>query len=71
MRFELTEEEDIVSEMVHDMDSDYQEKLCHYVHYFLMNKISKDELEKAFNALVKGYEHMESFDGYVPDPWEE
>jgi hypothetical protein len=63
MRFELTEDQNVMSEMVHDLGSSEQEILCHYLHYFLMGKINKDELQEAFDSCVR--------DGiYIPNIWD-
>jgi hypothetical protein len=55
----------VLSERIHDMDPEYNEKIIHYLHAFLEGLVSNEKLLEIFNGIYKK-------DGpeYIKYPWE-
>lgn len=47
----LSEQDEIISERIHDTDSFQNEKMVHWLHFYIMGKITLDELKAQFLIL--------------------
>lgn len=47
----LSEQDEIISERIHDTDDHMNERMAHWLHFFIMGKVTQDELKVQFNKL--------------------
>jgi hypothetical protein len=46
----LTEQDEIISERIHDTDSSQNEKMVHWLHFFIMGKVTLNEIQEQFHT---------------------
>ena len=61
--YELTEEENVLSERIHDADPEVHERMAHWLHAFFEKRVSLADFKATFYAAYEKDE-MPSF------PWE-
>ena len=59
----LSEQDEIISERIHDADSLQNEKMAHWMHFFMMKKVTLDEIQEQFHT---AYVEQDS----IPFPWD-
>lgn len=61
--YEMTEEENVLSERIHDADPEVNERMAHWLHAFFEKRVTLNDLKATFHAAYEKDE-MPCF------PWE-